>query len=1070
MPDDGPIESERGARLPRELVLASAGTGKTFLLSSTIVALLNAGASPGEVFASSFTRKAAGEILERVLLRLARAQLEGEALAELSVHASLEGAPPLDLDRVGILLGRVVAELDRVNVSTLDSFFHKVARVFTFELGLAPSWTVADSVQEERLVLAAVDTLLKEADEGELVELLRMYRSGEVGRSVHGELMNIVSHLQRIYRDLDPLAEEPWGFSSPANGETPAAQIDALADRIAAEPVPKTKQGAPRKNWANALRGHTEALRDRSWEDLLGTGIFLKLLEGADTYDRVVIPDAIRAHFEQAREMARAALGAQLAGRAKALGRLAHDYERAFAHAQREQGVFRFEDVPHLLIKAGLINTDDTRPADELFYRLDGRIRHLLLDEFQDTSLIQWRALAPLADEILQSTAGDRAALLVADPKQSIYAWRGGEPRLIDFVAARSRLPRRTLDESYRSAAPVLDFVNRVFEDLSAASGLKPEEKEVAENWLEGFRPHRAARTELPGYVRIVEVPGEDHRREVRDGILERAVVEVEELTREAPAASVGVLCRTRKTVARLIHLLRRAGIEVSDEGGSPVTDAWPTHLLSAALRLADHPGDRLAAYLVAKSPLGPELGLSGGDPDASADAVSYRVRRDLLVRGYGPVLDDWARILQPLASGREQARLAQLVELGFRQDSRAFDLRPSRFVRLAEATSVEAPGGARVRVMTVHGAKGLEFDAVVLPELERPFRRGGRDHGPLPARDHPAGPVTRVHPYLNRSLQPLFPEIEAADQERRAARFRDELGGLYVSLTRPRFALHLLIEQGREGTATPARLLREALGLDPGESERGAAGVVWEGGDRNWATHVSGIAERDVPAGSSRPAVDGPGSLQVKMADGPRSRGLVHVSPSELEGGGARSLPELLRRRDRAALGSGTLVHLWLAEIRWLEDGVPEDEELIALARARARGVDDPHGLLEQFHEWIEAPAIRRILSRNAYPEGTAVDRELPFLAREGGRIVQGVADRVIRIPEGEDARLVVVDWKTDRVGPDTELTQRVSFYRPQVEAYIRSMARSEGMPEGRVSGALAFLRAGEVREIAGD
>ncbi len=1064
MADPGRSPVRGGVSFPRELVLASAGTGKTYHLSSTIIALLNAGASPGELLASTFTRKAAGEILDRVLLRLAEAEMDGEALQELSGHSSLPGAPSLDRARVGELLQAVVADLDRLNIFTLDAFFHRVARTFALELGLPPNWSVADEWEAEGLVLAAVDDLLDHADEGELVELLRMYRSGEVRRGVHGELVGIVSALQEIYRDLDPGAEDPWGFPGTGADSPRPEEIEAVADRIAEVELPTRADGTPRKRWRAAMEKHGEALQRGNWEGLFAQGVFAKLLGGEAEYDRVAIPEEIQGLFDAVLRMARAALHSDFAGRAQALGRLAADFEAAFRRSQETRGVFRFQDIPHLLLEMGA-----TGRGDELFYRLDGRIRHLLLDEFQDTSLLQWRTLAPLADEIFQGYAGERAAVVVADPKQSIYAWRGGEPRLLDFIAARSHLPRRTLEESYRSGPTVLDVVNRVFEALPSSTILDAVQSAVAAEWMESFTRHRAARAETPGYARVVEVAGEEHARGLREGVLHAAVEEVQAIRERAPGASVGVLCRTRKAVTHMINLLRRAGVEVSEEGGSPLTDVWPVHVIFAALRAADHPGDLLARYTVSHSPLGPKLGFRDFRSEREGEERAGEIRRRLLLEGYGPVLDTWVRALQPHVSERERARLGQLVELAFRQDQKETPLRPTRFVHLASRVSVEAPGSALVRVMTIHGAKGLEFDAVVLPELERSFRAGGRDHGPLPCREHPAGPVTRVYPYVKQGLHSLFPEVADADRERQSARFRDELGGLYVALTRPRFAVHLLIERGREAAPTPAGLIREGLGLGPGEGGGEAPGTVWESGDPDWA-EVAGRTTTQVGGEPFAPERrDGPpGPEPIGMATGPRSRGLIHLSPSELEGRGSRGVSVLLRPRDRGAMARGTLVHLWLAEIGWVEDGIPGEEDLRALSGSMPHPIPDLADLLDRFRKWIRAPAIRRLLSRKAFPDGTEVERELPFLSREGGRLVQGVADRVIRIPGPDGPRLLVVDWKTDRVsGSPGALADRAAYYRPQLESYVRALARSEYVPPERVSGALAFLEGGEVCEL---
>ena len=193
--------------LPRELVLASAGSGKTYHLSSRIIELLALGAPPGEVLASTFTRKAAGEILDRVLLRLAEGAAHADKARELGEHAH---ASLVDPAACRALLGRLVRDLHQMNVGTLDAFFIRVARSFFQELGLAPGWTIADKPMEDRLRTEAVHAALAGVDRAEFADILRMLNRGGASRNVHDDLVQKVDDLVRIRRQLDPDAVDPW--------------------------------------------------------------------------------------------------------------------------------------------------------------------------------------------------------------------------------------------------------------------------------------------------------------------------------------------------------------------------------------------------------------------------------------------------------------------------------------------------------------------------------------------------------------------------------------------------------------------------------------------------------------------------------------------------------------------------------------------------------------------------------------------------------------------------------------------------------------------------------------------
>src|SRR5690606_27151216 len=161
--------------LPRELILASAGSGKTFRLSSRIIGLLASGEEPEAVLASTFTRKAAGEILARVLVRLAEAALDPAKATELSGHASLEAdSPALDCARCLEILAGVARAMHRLNVGTLDSLFIRTAQTFAHDLGLPPGWGIADEPTSRRIRAEALQAVLRQADPGTVVELVRL--------------------------------------------------------------------------------------------------------------------------------------------------------------------------------------------------------------------------------------------------------------------------------------------------------------------------------------------------------------------------------------------------------------------------------------------------------------------------------------------------------------------------------------------------------------------------------------------------------------------------------------------------------------------------------------------------------------------------------------------------------------------------------------------------------------------------------------------------------------------------------------------------------------------------------
>jgi ATP-dependent exoDNAse (exonuclease V) beta subunit len=190
--------------------------------------------------------------------------------------------------------------------------------------------------------------------------------------------------------------------------------------------------------------------------------------------------------------------------------------------------------------------------------------------------------------------------------------------------------------------------------------------------------------------------------------------------------------------------------------------------------------------------------------------------------------------------------------------------------------------------------------------------------------------------------------------------------------------------------------------------------------------------------------------------------------------------LEVLLRLDPRGeARRRGTVVHAWCEAVEWMDEGLPDDSALEALARLHAPGIapDRLEAWRADFRRWMEAPAIRSALSRGAYPSGAGlrVERELPFLHRTPDGILQGFIDRLVVVEErgiGERGGGVigaeVLDFKTDVLDPADAgaVEEKVAYYRPQIEAYRQAVEKRHGLDPSTIRGRLLFLSAGLVRD----
>ncbi|MEX2672758.1 MAG: UvrD-helicase domain-containing protein [Phycisphaeraceae bacterium] len=1058
-------------KLPRLNISASAGSGKTFALSTHYVAMLIHGAPPESVFASTFTRKAASEILDRVLVRIATAARSDDEATQLAdhIHTATGHRPAITAATCADLLARLMKQLHRLGISTLDAFFVRTATCFSLELNLPPGWRIASEVQQRQLAAEAVDELLREAEDRDpqaLVELVRQVNRGTADRSVHETLLSLFRTLHPIYQETAATSPEAWQtpITIPPGKLDDAALQDAITNGLASVELPLTKAGSPVKAYIKALKKVTTTALARDWSTLLDETLVAAVVNDPQDpkYSGKELPPTLRAALQTLIDHARAVLLEQLVNQRTALHRLLTDYDRHYRALQVRRRAFRFDDVTRSLGYAASLPSHQ-----EIYYRLDARIQHILLDEFQDTSLAQWRALEPVAAEVLAHGDGSRASLIVADPKQSIYGWRGGEPELVRAIAKQFALDNHTLRKSFRSSPVVLETVNTICEALPDIPCLA-EHRQVVNDWLRAYTPHQAA-FDLPGHaqVHVADLAANAHDQDHLN--FRRAAQIIKDITEADPTKTVGVLVRTNKAVRQMIHQLRLpdVAVEASEEGGNPLTDSPAVCAILSLLRLADHPSDTISRFHVATTPLGEVLDFTDHHSHRAAAQLAADIRQQLLVEGYGQTLHQLTQRLAPHCDQRDLARLLQLVELGCAYEADA-NIRTRDFITLVQTTRIEDVTAAPVRVMTVHQSKGLEFDTVILPELDVKPLGQGAPPPLLTHREHPISPITTVFPGPTAAVRNALPEVfDELWRSHEAQQMRDALSTLYVALTRARHGLHMVISPTRNSQIdspplTFTTILRQALQNNaPAEP--------------NTLYHEAG-SPPPPPSNNQSPIVNtqspispSPSPASLLASSKHRNRTLPRRSPSSMHDDRTVDLASVLRLDSGRSLNLGSAIHALCEHVHWHDEDGPPDR---ATLRSTLTPFDlrNPDGVVDNFLKMIAEPAIAAALSRTAYPAEAdiVVKREHPFALRLNDTLVTGLFDRLVLIRDaaGRTTHAEVLDYKTDRVDADdaAALDQLINRYRPQLDTYRDAAARLYNISRSQVTTKLLLMSPAKV------
>lgn len=1076
------------ATAPKNVIIrASAGSGKTYQLTNRLLALLFAGTPIESILATTFSRKAAGEILDRLMSRLAKAAQDSQQCEELSKATGVSVTPQECL----AMLRKIIKYFHHVQIRTLDSFFVRAAQALNFELGLWPDWQIDEGAETERTNRIILAEILHQRDR--VRQWMQFLFKGQAVRTITTQLRDIIAaYYENVFLEAEPTA---WQ----AVPKRPTLSSSELTNVLAQ--LRKLSGRDYSTSLLDALKADLERASSENWEEFLKRGIAAKVAVGENRYKRVEIPPELKIAYQPLVDHAKAVIVNRLVEQTLATYELLHEFHQHYTAAIRERGILRFSDVARLL--RDYVQTTGSAGLSLWQRRLGWRIRHLLLDEFQDTSTVQWAVLAPFAEEICRSQDG--SFFCVGDVKQSIYGWRGSEPEI--FARIESELPEvdvQNLDITWRSSPVIVDVVNDVFSTLTENPVITrgdnlPFWRRAAETWVSRFSTHHTMRVEYPGYccvvVRQKAGQSEEDQTNDEDVTLEDPILVkwIEEVYQASSKPTIGVLVRKNAAIDPIVAALRGAGFEVSQEGRNPVTTAVSVQLVLNVLRIADHPGDTAAAFRLGHSPLASLLGWDEfprwDKPTRLERSVetSRRLRERLLDEGYGKVIREFADAISEHTPREEHLWLEKLVELAHAYDEQR-TLRADDFIKWLEHQQVADPQLTRIRVMTIHGAKGLQFDAVFLPDLDEPV---GRRTGQLVyTRPAPGKTIDWVFRGLNQEL--IKAKVFESDLVERYYAFQqrcveEDFSLLYVAMTRAIHGLYIFVSPAGSGRSGPPKTLASivwnGLRTDPPQTP---GDILFEHGQRDWFKRC--------PSNVSPPPAEqetSPVLSHMRTRLGRLRRSSPWRTPHELEGTGV-SADVVLRFQPVQSLARGSVWHMWFSRIRWLDQqGVPPPEELRKTLAPYPELSQTFETLYGEFLEMLSRPQVKRALSLAEYqavplpannlsannlPAQAAgelphprweVFLEQPFVVDVSGTFCRGQFDRIVVLFDGDQPIAAdVIDFKTDDITTD-QREARVEFYRPQLIMYREAAARWLHVPEERVSARLVFTQLGEVIRV---
>jgi ATP-dependent helicase/nuclease subunit A len=1114
-------------------VSASAGAGKTQVLTARVLRLMLDGARPEGLLCLTYTKAAAAEMQNRIFARLAqwvRAPDE-EVARDLEALGCRGGDKQVAAARR--LFARALDSRGGLRVQTLHSFAQSVLASFPVEAGVPPGFEVLDertSSQLARELLADVLTRAHRRSDtlflGDIAGL-----SIAIGEARLSRVLDIAS------ADADALGRLgiPTGYEPALRGllgVPRAGAADAVLAAMLRDEAFECQElrsfallldrhgGAKGPAHASAILGWLEcddAGRCRSFEAV--SRIFMTK-EGT-LQSRLVLKKMKEEHSgceEMAERLYRAfkrcsdtRARLELAARAALHLRVGAVLSEAGAAAKSRAGALDFDDViaaaARLLGRPGL--------GDWVRFKLDQAVEHVVVDEGQDTNARQWSIIEALAAEFFagEGRAGEpRTLFAVGDFKQAIFGFQGSEPRLFEEahdlyrgLATAAGQPFETVElaRNFRSSPPVLAVVD----SWLATRGHE------ALGLTRPVPPHEPARRAVPGLVALwppvmADEAAEDEAAASGLGWMPSAEVREAQLIArqirhwldEAPplpargravtAGDILVLVRKRSEfVSALVAALHEEGVPVAGSDRLKLTEPLAVRDLLSLIRFALQPEDDLTLAELLVSPL---IGWSQEQLLALAQrrpGTLWRALRDAAAAGRAeaasalPVLEDVLsrsdlttpyRLLESVLSGQLNGRSRLLERLGgeardaieeLLNQALLFEQRHAPtltgFLDWVTREDVEVKRDPdtqpdAVRIMTVHGAKGLQAPVVILADAAKAGDVRAPDHVML---DVPPSMAT-VPIFFGGQAGHLGPVKEAVD-DRTRRESEEDLRLLYVALTRAEDMLFVAGALGKRDSANggaPAHSWHAQVG----EAMRALGATARP--DALWKESVAhGDAALtqswlcgEEPRPRARPAARGDAARGHADARTPAGRPGWAVSPPPAEAAPPRPLsPSRLGPDDLAAppavpggspaASRGKLLHLLLERLPRLSAGLRETGAARLVAeRAPRMPPGERDELVAAALAVLHHPSFGHLFGDGALAEA-------PIAALVGDQMISGTVDRLLV----EEDRVLVVDYKTGHRVPETA-EDVPAYYVRQMAAYRAALGRI--FPGRRIEAALLF------------
>ncbi|GAA8913087.1 RecB-like helicase [Helicobacter pylori] len=746
---------------------ASAGSGKTFALSVRFLALLFKGANPSEILTLTFTKKATAEMKERILdyLKiLQKENLENEKEKEKSQNILKELEEKYRLDP-SFVQNRAQEIYQRflnaeIRISTIDAFFQSILRKFCWFVGLSANFEVNEDTKAHQQQLNA--SFLSALNNEQLEELsVFIAQCLSYDSYTSDSVLERLRFLKNKLYLFDPNKKEP-AFDEEGFLE----KLRSLNQQI--QSVETASNEAKKAIKCDDFRGFLNS--SLTWLEKKGEyRYFKKFKDEIPTLESECeeIENDLKCYYK-AREIALF----------KKFPKFIQLYDKATSKIQALD-FDAIKDKVHALLKGY-----EEMPAEFFYFRLDSRIAHILIDEFQDTSLNDYKILAPFIDEIkagIGQAKWHRSVFFVGDVKQSIYGFRGSFSSLFESVS--KDFYHDNLPFNHRSSPLIINYVNTIF---------KKAYQNFPTAYLEQKYPKASSNNHArDGYVKVSLVADE------RELLLEQILQDAKNLLEHRiDPKDITILCTRNEDALEIKNYLQKnlSAIRPSTESSAKLSQFVESKIIKNALEyaLAEEPYKPFYKHSVLK--------LAGYLHDDAIALAGFNPKKESVAGFVWKVMElfelytECAQICLELAVGCEDA---------------------DEFLEKLEAKEIASFKAEGAQIMTIHKSKGMQFPYVIVCErLGKPKTNNSNQF----LEEYSGTELLRLY-YRMKNREVVDKDYARALDKEEAAKDHEETNAYYVAFTRAELGLIVVAkdkDQKKDKKESKSKGMREKLDLFP--------------------------------------------------------------------------------------------------------------------------------------------------------------------------------------------------------------------------------------------------------------